>query len=419
MIGLPTSQAGGMPATASPNGECDALLCSYAQMQSLRESLRSPLSGRVSRRLAGLGRCWVAVLCVTLLSETSSVTDASEPRLPRISFTVAVGVRAPIDPGEYRVHDRAVRVSYPPHLALPAGVVELPKSLSTLFVVDWDDRSGRTTKWLHSNGFERHLVVYDVLSTISELLLAYKLVRVGHADGRGVRAVGIGDTLIYFAAVDGKPTGNLNVGLKNYEGNNAWLDAATTSDPHGTNPLAQPHIGTKTVPLTRRYVRCFELIEHGFYAEAFVVAFSLLDDFVQQTLHDLFTAKGLADKTERNELLRGIKENRLRLYLGPLLKLSCGRDVAAMWPQATSALEWLNNTRNRIAHSAELVDYSTARRGVFACLKLLVVLRENGVANPDITVELFREAKIMAAWTHDAPAWVPRGELAETMDFRS
>lgn len=339
--------------------------------------------------------------------------------MPHIAFTVAVGVRAPIVPGNYQVRDRTVNVSYPPQVTLPFGVIALPKSLSTLLVVSWDDGSGRTANWLHSNSFERHLPIYDVLSTISELFLAYKLVRIGHADGRGVRAVGIGDTLFYYSIVDGIPTGDLNVGLKNYEGNNAWLGAAAASDPHGTNPLAYPHIGTATVPLTRRYVRCFELIEHGFYAEAFVVAFSLLDDYVQQTLHELLAAKGLADKAERNDLLRGIKENRLRLYLGPLLKLACGKDIATMWPQAISALEWLNSTRNRIAHSAAVVDYSTARHGVFACLKLLVVLREHGVANPDITVEIFREAKIMAAWTHNAPAWVPQGELAETMDFRS
>lgn len=339
--------------------------------------------------------------------------------MPQIDFTVAVGVRAPIDPGNYQVRDRELEVSYPPRVALPAGVVELPRSLSTLFVVRWEDKSGKTARGLRSGGFERHLVIYDVLSTISELFLAYKLVRVGHADGRGVRAVGIGDTLLYFSTVDGNPTGNLNLGLRNYKGNNAWLGAATASDPHGTNALARPHIGTATVPLTRRYVRCFELIEHGLYAEAFVVAFSLLDDFVQQTLHELLSAKGLSDKAERNELLRGIKEKRLRLYLGPLLKLACGSDIAAMWPQAPAALEWLNTTRNRIAHSAEVVDYATARRGVFACLKLLVVLREHGVASPDIAVEVFREAKIMAAWTQDAPAWVPRGELAETMDFRS
>lgn len=339
--------------------------------------------------------------------------------MPQITFTVAVGVRAPIDPGNYQVCDREVEVSYPPRVALPFGVAELPRSLSTLFVVRWEDKSGKTAHWLKSRGFERHLPIYDALSTISELFLAYKLIRVGHADGLGVRVVGIGDTLFYFSTVDGNPTGNLNVGLKNYEGNNAWLGIATTSDPHGTNHLAQPHIGTATIPLTRRYVRCFELIEHGLYAEAFVVAFSLLDDFVQQTLHELLSAKGLGDKSERNELLRGIKENRLRLYLGPLLKLACGSDIAAMWPPANAALEWLNKTRNRISHSAEIVDYATARRGVFACLKLLVVLREHGVANPDITVQVFREAKVMAAWTHDAPAWVPRGDLAETMDFRS
>jgi hypothetical protein len=339
--------------------------------------------------------------------------------VPKIIFTVAVGIRAPITPGEYQVRDRMITVSYPSILALPTGDIELPKSLSTLLIVTWEDASGKTAPQLQSNGFERHLPIYSVLSSISELFLAYKLVRVGHADGRGVRSVGIGDTLLYFSSVDGNPTGDLNTGLKNYKGNNAWLSAVALPDPHGTNPLAYPHIGTSTVPLTRRYVRCFELIEHGFYAEAFVVAFSLFDDFVQQTLHALLLAKGLTNESERKELLRGIKENRLQLYLGPLLKLACGKDIAAMWPLATKALEWLNATRNRIAHSADVVDYATARRGVFGCLKLLVVLREHGVANPDITVEVFREAKIMAAWTHDPPAWVPRGELAETMDFRS
>ena len=219
--------------------------------------------------------------------------------------------------------------------------------------------------------------------------------------------------------MDGVATGDLNVGLKNYLGNSAWPSATTSTDPHGTTQLALPNIGTGTFPVARRYVRCYELLEHGFYSEAYIVAFSVLDDFVQQMLHNLLQSKGLKAKAERDELLRGIKENRLKLYLGPVLKLAIGRDIESIWPSAPKVLEWLNSTRNRIAHSAEAVDHATAAKGIFACLKFLVALRDSEIVSVEIPVELFRHAKITASWTIDAPTWIPKGEIAESMDFRS
>ncbi|MCP5281044.1 MAG: hypothetical protein H6930_05565 [Rhodoferax sp.] len=298
-------------------------------------------------------------------------------------------------------------------------MLELPKSLSTLFVVSWEDKGGKTSSRLNGKGFERHLPIYDALAAISDLLLAYKLVRIGHADGRGLRTIGIGDTLVYFSAIDGVQAGDLNIGLKNYEGNSAWLGVQSNVDPHGTTAIATPHIGSDSLPLARRYVRCFELLEHGFYSEAFIVAFSVLDDLVQQVLHESLCEKGLVSKTERDELLRGIKENRLKLYLGPILKLACGQDIATMWPASTAALEWLNSTRNRIAHSAEAVDFAAASKAIFACLRVVVALKESGLTTSEIPVELFRHAKITAAWTMEAPTWVPKGDIAESMDFRS
>jgi hypothetical protein len=339
--------------------------------------------------------------------------------LAEISYTIGIGLRAPIKPGNYQVGRQQIQVLYPPSLDLGFTTVDLPKSLSTLFVVTWEDKGGKVAARLNSRSFERHLPVYDALAAISELLLAFKLVRVGHADGRGLRTIGIGDTLFHFSAVDGVQTGNLNVGLKNYDGNNAWAAMEISPDPHGTTALALSHIGTGTVPIARRYVRCYELLEHGFYSEAFIVGFSTFDDFVQQTLHELLEAKGLAAKSERDELLRGIKENRLKLYLGPLLKLALGSDLATLWPHGSKALEWLNSTRNRIAHAAEVVDYAAAARGIYACLKLLVVLRDAGASRVEVPVELFRHAKITAAWTSDPPEWLPSGEVAESMDFRS
>jgi hypothetical protein len=261
--------------------------------------------------------------------------------------------------------------------------------------------------------------VYEALGAINELLLAFKLVRIGHSDGRGIRTIGIGDTLLYFSQIDGTNTGDLNVGLKNYAANNAWQGLSTSNDPHGTTALAAPHIASNSYPVARRYVRCYELLEHGFYSEAFIVAFSVLDDLVQHSLHNLLETKGLNSHEERNELLRGIKESRLKIFLGPLLKVASGHDISDLWPSSSQALTWLNTTRNHIAHSGERVDYATAAKGIFVCLKTLVVLKENGIVHADFTVELFRHAKITAAWTANPPDWIPSGELAESMDFRS
>jgi hypothetical protein len=339
--------------------------------------------------------------------------------MAQVSFTIGVGIRGPIAPGTYTVGRKQVDVSYPPGINIGFAVLEFPKSLSTLFIVSWEDRGGKIASQLSGKGFERHLPIYEALAAIAELFLAYKLVRIGHADGRGLRTIGIGDTLVYFSSVDGVETGDLNVGLKNYEGNSAWLGVQAEADPHSTTAIAAPHVGSDSLPLARRYVRCFELLEHGFYSEAFIVAFSVLDDLVQQVLHDALKEKGLASKTERDELLRGIKENRLKLYLGPVLKLTCGRDISAMWPGSTAALEWLNSTRNRIAHSAEAVDYASAAKAIYACLRVIVALKESGLTISEIPVELFRHAKITAAWTTEAPLWVPKGEVAESMDFHS
>jgi hypothetical protein len=40
------------------------------------------------------------------------------------------------------------------------------------------------------------LPIYDAIDKINEILLAFKLFRIGHIDGCGLRTVGIDDTLL-------------------------------------------------------------------------------------------------------------------------------------------------------------------------------------------------------------------------------
>jgi hypothetical protein len=340
-----------------------------------------------------------------------------------ITFCVGIGIKGPIAEGDYHVRDANIHVSYPHQVnfGIHQSPIILPKSLSTVFTVSWKDRNGRTARHLRSNSFETHLPIYEAIDKINEILLAFKLVRIGHVDGCGLRTVGINDTLFYFSRINDQFTGDLNIRLKTYGRDYPWAggEGIHPDDPHGTTQLALPHIASHTHKLTRRYVRCYELLEHGFYTEAFIVAFSVLDDVVQQILHRLLAERGMDSIPEREQLLRGIKEKRLRIFLGPLLKVLTGKDISVMWPGSEKALDWLNSTRNKLAHSGSKADYASAAKGIFACIKTLTVLSQNQMVEADFSVEFFRHSKLTAAWTENAPDWVPSGPLADSLDFDS
>ena len=351
-------------------------------------------------------------------------------KIEQITFVVGVAIRGPIVSGSYQVGKITVSVSYPSTIDLGFPTpIQLPKGLSTVFEVTWADTSGATARKLRSKGAERHRPIYYALEKINELLLAYKLVRVGHADGMGIRTIGRGDTLFYFGLIDGQSAENFNMGLKTYQRDYQWAHSRSghPDDPLGTTEVAKPHIAANTYPIARRYVRCFELLEHGFYTEALVVAFSVLDDLGQTMLDNLLEEKDMGSETARNELLRGIKEHRLRLFLDPLLKVRLfpgsllkvlsGKAIDGMWGDAETALKWLNEKRNAVAHGGYQAEYSTAAKAVYACIKTLVVLNQNGLIRAEFPTEMFRHAKITAAWTEAPPKWVPKGQDAEAFSL--
>lgn len=333
-----------------------------------------------------------------------------------IEFHIGVGIKAPISEGWYSVGQTRIEVQYPLTINFGIGPIPLPHGLSTLFRVAWDDIQGVDVGYLASNTHHRHLVLYRALDAINELLQAYKLVRVGHIDGCGVRTIGKCDTLFYYSFVDGQPCGSLNVGWKAPLGT---IADGSPHDPFGTTALAKTHLGTSTLPVARRFLRCFELLEHGFYSESFIIAFSIMDDLVQEMLHLQLEQKGMPKKSERDSLLRGIKESRLKLYLGPVLKIASGMSLNELWSDSEKALQWINGRRNTIAHGGAKADYDTAAVGIYACIKILHSLHQAKLITAEFPIEFFRHAKITASWTRNPPSWVPTGAIAESMDYAS
>lgn len=292
----------------------------------------------------------------------------------------------------------------------------LPNGLSTVFYVSWIDKDGTDAGFLKSNTHNRHLVLHKALDAINELLQAYKLVRMGHIDACGVRTIGKYDTLFYYSLVDRQPVGDLNVGWK---AGLRGISSASPHDPFDTTALAKPHIGTVTLPVARRFLRCYELLEHGFYSESFIIAFSIMDDLVQEMLHHQLEIKGIHKKSERDSLLRGIKESRLKLYLGPVLKIASSTSLKELWPESEKALQWLNGIRNTIAHGGYKANYDTSAVGIYACIKILHTLHVAELVAAEFPIEFFRHAKLTASWTNSPPSWVPSGAIAESMDYAS
>ncbi len=60
-----------------------------------------------------------------------------------ITIYVGMGIRGPIAEGDYNVGDTKISISYPQQINfgfLP-GPIDLPKSLSTVFTVSWQDKN--------------------------------------------------------------------------------------------------------------------------------------------------------------------------------------------------------------------------------------------------------------------------------------
>ena len=154
-----------------------------------------------------------------------------------IGYHIVVSLLGPIISGQYSVGDCVIDVSYPEFLIIPPrGPVPLPSGMSTMFKVSWGDKSGEDLRKLESKTSVRLEPFYFALAQINELLIAFKLVRIGHINGLEVRMVGEADCLFYAAFVDGVQTGGVNTKLRTHLGSNRWGFANAE---HPEDPLEQ------------------------------------------------------------------------------------------------------------------------------------------------------------------------------------
>ena len=107
-------------------------------------------------------------------------------------------------------------------------------------------------------------------------------------------------------------------------------------------------------------------------------------------LQHLLQSKGLPTKEERDEVIRAIERERLKRYLGPLLKLLSGTSMEELWPQSPKALKWLNKKRNEVIHSGNQANRTEAYVALYTVIRSLVSLRNRGFLELVLDDQLIR-----------------------------
>ncbi|MBP2557790.1 hypothetical protein J2857_000541 [Neorhizobium galegae] len=322
----------------------------------------------------------------------------------KVIYHIAVGFRGSIDVGSYNVARTVVNVLYPDAFmfGFPPFLdrIDMPRT-STLFTVTWDDQKGKTQAQFEGH-VERQLPLLKALKSINQLMDAYKLVRLGHAEGLHLRRIGTGDTLFHTCFIEGT--------FKPFDVNRRMPGGESPVDRLETQKLANPHIEGNTVPIARRYLNCFELFEHGYYSEAIIIAHGILDDLSQGIVEDALEEKGVSvGEDGRDLILRGITGGRLKTFLGPLLRVLHGKELKDIWFAGPDALGFLNKKRNAIAHNGFLATRAEAAFAIFASIKIVAALHHAGILQAEFPRGMFRTARNMAAWSiPDRPEWVSR-----------
>lgn len=125
----------------------------------------------------------------------------------------------------------------------------------------------------------------------------------------------------------------------------------------------------------RILTRSVDLINHGYYIEAFLVAFALLDDKIQEFLSERFPN---ITKKEAKKLLRKIERQRLVVFLDSLMKIVTKSSTFDAISNLQKDIEWFNDKRNTIMHSGGGCTRQDCKRAMNITLAVLKFLNSQG-----------------------------------------
>jgi len=132
-----------------------------------------------------------------------------------------------------------------------------------------------------------------------------------------------------------------------------------------------------------KILRAVELLNGGYHTEALLVAFALMDSYVQEAIEELLAAKGIRRPRVFSRLVR---DSRMTTFLCPVLKSLTGHSLKEDKPDVWENLKKVNNYRNRAIHDSRDIPYENAKRGIETTrdvLLYLVSVRREQAGEPD------------------------------------
>ena len=323
-----------------------------------------------------------------------------------VKCRVWLGLKLEVPPGRYEVSGSTIAISYPTSLPSPSPVKAQNGNI-VLFEVDFvypvisEDIDSRLKDSLNGRLREE---AYDI---ISKFLTSIKLVAAGTVWANNARQIGGVDMLWLNSFVDGVLTdsaGGLGVVI------------LAKADPFAQIYRTQSEqYRSIRFALAIRLLRCVELMDFSFHTEAFLVAFAVLDDAVQDVIRDLLRKRGDSDAAA-DKVLSGIRVSRLRRMLDSTLGQIADFRLSSAWPQAFDALSWLNTVRNEVAHSGRSATRSEAAAALYVVERILTALIDNSCLDAEIPPNFQRDIHYACASARPRQAWFPDiFEVQETM----
>lgn len=137
--------------------------------------------------------------------------------------------------------------------------------------------------------------------------------------------------------------------------------------------------GPTSIPIpyiSRRLLNTIDLINLGFYSEAFISSFSLLDDLTQEVTKYGLKKKGFTP-VEQKSYLRSIKEERLKNYLTTTLKLCDWKSLEEDNSSLFNDIIKINSLRNNIVHSCKVINRDECLDAITKIIHTILWLANN------------------------------------------
>lgn len=141
-----------------------------------------------------------------------------------------------------------------------------------------------------------------------------------------------------------------------------------------------------------KMLRSVELLNSGYRTESVLVAYSVLDSVVQNTLKSLLADKGINDN---EDFLRSIPTKRLKYFLGPVLEMLTSHTLEKDNPALWGKLHDLNMQRNDAIHQTVDISWKNASQCLETVKEIFLYLNSINKSSLTSTSEYVLPYKII------------------------